>query len=382
MQKIDPVDFFAFLRNIPLYPKVYWASRDEDFIIAAAGSASFEKKAKKFGWRHFIPTQAPEWSDFAPEYFFQPIYEIIYTQSSYFLSQNTREPFNYQWLKKEDHPTAPLTPQKISHLPSQNQWIHLVEKALQSIHQSHFEKVVLSRREQIDFPHPIDPYSLCQAIHSTQHTVFLFQPTPQSTFLGATPERLYRRKNQEIECDALAGTHLLGCNDELMKSEKDFREFLIVKNRIVETLSPYCKKPLTASLPSIRSSKQLCHLYSNIQGTLKENVSDHFLIPLLHPTPALCGYPKQAAQQFLSQNEPFARGLYGAPLGWMNDQEADFAVGIRSCLIHGSSAYIYAGTGIVDGSDPVQEWKESEHKLMQFNKLIHNEQQHLGFQPH
>jgi menaquinone-specific isochorismate synthase len=370
-QKIGPIDLFAFLRSSDLYPKIYWASRGQNTAIAAVGQAAFSTCPRLFRTRHFMPMQAIEWRDFPPACAIHPRIELIRQGSTFLIAQNG-DPIPFDPLSIQRHriePNAVRVLDKISS-HSKKSWKHQIDMAINAIGQKQFEKVVLAKRIALHCSSNIDPISLCQSIARSDQTVFLFQPTPASAFLGATPEMLYRRKNRAVECDALAGTRLIERRDELLRSEKDIREFSIVQNHILEALSFLCREMERPTKRCIRTTPRLAHLSSQITGLLKDDVSDEMLIEALHPTPAVGGYPRKAALSFISATEPFARGLYAAPIGWTSDSESEMAVGIRSCLIHRSTAYLFAGTGIVDGSDPEKEWDESEHKLSQFTNLF------------
>jgi menaquinone-specific isochorismate synthase len=350
---IESIDLFAYLKSSTLYPKIFWSSRDHDLAVAAVGIAQCNNSsALRFGWRHFTPAIQREWRDFAPSYFFIP--RFVVTQ------KNQKE---HIWKNR-------FRMQRITSLPSRAEWISAVSKALKAIENKQFKKVVLARRVCIDCSEPIDPIALCQSIHSIHQTVFLIQPTPTSAFVGASPEMLFQRRGRMILCDVLAGTRLLKQQNELLVSEKDRREFFIVQQQILEALSPHCQSPLRTSNPTIRASSKVCHIYSQITGDLKKGVTDNILLDTLHPTPAVGGNPSTEALEFLKNHEPFDRGLYAAPLGWTTPDHADFAVGIRSCLIQNNRAHLYAGTGIVKGSDPLQEWEESEQKLSHWNSFI------------
>jgi menaquinone-specific isochorismate synthase len=231
--------------------------------------------------------------------------------------------------------------------------------------------VVLARRVEIDCSSTIDPIDLCRSIDSPGRTIFIIQPTAQSAFLGASPEILYQRQGRSIACDALAGTRPIHRKDELLQSEKDLHEFRIVRNRIVDALSDLCQMSPTSSPHTIRSTPQVGHLYSQINAILKDRITDDALLNALHPTPAVGGHPTREALSFIRKREPFERGLYAAPIGWMSRAKAEFAVGIRSCLIQKKRAYLYAGTGIVEGSDPKLEWDETEHKLSEWKRIFH-----------
>ncbi|MBF8262619.1 MAG: isochorismate synthase, chloroplastic [Parachlamydiales bacterium] len=350
------MDLFSFLRTSTLYPKIYWSSRNSDTTIAAVGVFDGPTNRRAFTFRHFTPTDAVEWQDFPHALTITPRFEVIGRRSKQDLPQ----------------PQGPIVFKKESSHSSKS-WKIQIEQALNAIGQKHFEKVVMAKRVSLFCSSTIDPLSLCQSLQGPHQTVFLFQPTPTSAFLGATPEMLYRRSNRKIECDALAGTRLLARQEELLTSEKDIREFSIVQNQILDVLSPLCQSPPQATARAIRTTPRLAHLYSQISAMIFDDVTDEQLIRTLHPTPAVGGYPRQNALSFIKATEPFARGLYAAPIGWTSDSDAEIAIGIRSCLIQGSTAHLFAGTGIVEGSDPMKEWDESEHKLSQLISLFYGE---------
>ena len=112
------------------------------------------------------------------------------------------------------------------------------------------------------------------------------------------------------------------------------------------------------------------HLYSAVNVLLKEDVTDGSLLDRLHPTPAVGGYPTENALSEISRLEPFDRGWYAAPVGWISADEAEFAVAIRSGLIHDKTLSLYSGAGIVPGSKPEEEWQEIEHKISDFLEVI------------
>ena len=256
--------------------------------------------------------------------------------------------------------------------PERNTWLTGIQRALKAIDQKQFEKVVLARCEKFCCPTKIDPFNLIAPATAPGRYTFLVQPKADLAFIGSSPECLYVRKSRKILCDALAGTRLYEQQEELLKSLKDQRECLVVKDEILKSLSPLCKNNPTASSLCIKRSDRLCHLYSSIEAELFEHVSDEDLLTALHPTPAVGGHPRKEALAFLSSCEPFARGLYAAPIGWKSEEKAEFAVGIRSCLIRGSDAYLFAGAGILEGSNPEAEWLETEQKLSFWKSILAN----------
>lgn len=351
---MDSNDLFSFLRASTLYPKIYWAGHGAGTASASVGEAKRRKKGRMFAFRHFIPTKAAEWLDFSSAAMIAPRCESIRRVNAAMAAEDLPDYFV----------------RKIISSHSRESWKRQIEQALAAIGQKLFQKVVLARRVSLFCSSMIDPVSLCRSLQGAGQTVFLFQPTPVSAFLGATPEMLYRRSGRQIVCDALAGTRPIRRQNELPGSEKDIREFSVVQNQILEALSPFCETAPQSDARSIRTTPHLAHLSSQIQATLKDGVTDELLLSALHPTPAVGGHPRQNALSFIEKTEPFARGLYAAPIGWTSALDAEFAVGIRSCLILGSTAHLFAGSGIVAGSDPSAEWDETEHKLSQFINLF------------
>jgi menaquinone-specific isochorismate synthase len=185
----------------------------------------------------------------------------------------------------------------------------------------------------------------------------------KTSFLGASPERLFRRQGANLFVDALAGTRRKGENF----SEKDSREFGFVENFLRS--SRICDE-INFSPLSIYQTANVQHFFSQGSGILKPNVSDLDIVETLHPTPALCGVPQQKAFAWIASEEPFSRGLYGGIFGWRKEEESDATVCIRCCLIDGAQIHFYTGAGIVAGSDPDSEWEELESKLSLYEGII------------
>jgi len=114
---------------------------------------------------------------------------------------------------------------------------------------------------------------------------------------------------------------------------------------------------------SVRKLTHVQHLYCRFRGTLVDDISDSVLLSKLHPTPAVGGYPREKIQEEIASLEPFDRGWYAGPVGWVGHDAAEFAVAIRSALICGNRVSLYSGAGIVEGSSPENEWDEVENKI-------------------
>lgn len=256
-------------------------------------------------------------------------------------------------------------------LPERKEWMAMVGKALQAIQKGEMEKVVLARCTILECDSPPNPFALAAAIQKKGKGTTLFCLSDGDTaFLGATPEKLFSRKGNRIESEAMAGTRPRGktapvdahLEQELFLSEKDLLEESHIQTYLRQKLSPLCAFSLTFSHLSVYKTDFVQHLYSRCKGQLKEGVSDAHLLEALHPTPALCGFPKERALSLIRELEPFDRGLYGGVIGWSTPEASDWAVAIRSCLLKDSTAYLYAGAGIVAGSQPALEWEELDLK--------------------
>lgn len=268
---------------------------------------------------------------------------------------------------------------KRTYLPTRDMWIHGVEKALDAIHRKELQKVVLARICTLELDHAPDPFAIASALKQKAQGAFVFCLQSETfAFLGASPERLFIRKGRQIISEAVAGTRRRGrtpredekLQKQLLTSAKDLREFSPVQAYLQNALSPLCISPLTFSPISIHQTQNVQHLYSRCSGKLKESTTDEEILTNLHPTPALCGTPKQKAFSIIQELEPFERGLYGGAIGWTTPEASEWIVGIRSCLLQGKTATLFSGTGIVEGSDPEEEWDELNQKLRLYDGIL------------
>lgn len=214
--------------------------------------------------------------------------------------------------------------------------------------------------------------------HAPQAFHFCFQLAPNKAFLGITPELLYRRSGTQIGSEAIAGTRPRGQTleddqrlaDELRNSEKEQREHLMVLDRMERVLKQFCRQTKRLSYLERLPLRHVQHLLSRMQGILRPNVNDSDLLPSFHPTPAVSGTPDPEAREIIRELEPFDRGWYAGPVGWINRNQAEFAVAIRSGLLCGRTLRVYTGAGIVAGSVPEEEWREIEVKLQSWKSLL------------
>jgi menaquinone-specific isochorismate synthase len=200
---------------------------------------------------------------------------------------------------------------------------------------------------------------------------FLFEPRPSRAFLGATPELLARVRGTELSTVALAGSIRRGTTPEedadlmrqLLDSTKDRVEHQIVLDELRARLEPLTSV-LDIGQTDVMTLRNIHHLRTIIQGKLQHVAGILPIIDMLHPTPALGGKPRDAAMELIGQMEPFPRGWYAAPVGWIDHRmNGQFAVAIRSAVVQSRRMWLYAGAGIVAESNPQHEWDETALKF-------------------
>jgi menaquinone-specific isochorismate synthase len=187
-----------------------------------------------------------------------------------------------------------------------------------------------------------------------------------------------------VRSEALAGTTGRGSNqehdrvlaDDLLNSRKNRVEHLLVLEQIREQFAALCtSEPRCDSTTTIKSGS-VQHLYSAIRGELRDSISDREILRTLHPTPAMCGTPTDEAKRFIAAHEGYDRGWYSGPFGVIGKDETEFAVAIRCALLHREYVTLFAGSGIVSGSDERSEWSEVEAKLAPYLRILEGEQLH------
>ncbi|CAK9186161.1 unnamed protein product [Ilex paraguariensis] len=270
-----------------------------------------------------------------------------------------------------------------NHIPGKTSWALAVNRALQMINSSNssLNKVVLAQSSNVMTTPDIDPLTWlsCLQVEGQNSYQFCLQPSDAPAFIGNTPERLFHRNKLSICSEALAATRARGGSKaldlqielDLLSSPKDHLEFTIVREWIRRKLEAVCASVVVEPEKAIRKLPRVQHLYAQLTGKLASEDDEFDVLSSLHPTPAVCGFPTEDARLLIAETEMFDRGMYAGPVGWFGGEESEFAVGIRSALVEkGNGALLYAGTGIVQGSDPSVEWKELELKKSQFTKLM------------
>lgn len=359
-----------------------------------------------YGGLRFQPStgRSSRWSRFAEYRFIVPRFELLKRKKNTVLAcnilwdnQETRESIitrtrqEAQMLIMEeaaDWTVQSPTIHDRKDSPNQQDWNILVSKALRTFSAGCKEtdglgKIVLARESTFSAIDAFDPVRLLWALR--QKTIrsyeFCFHPVADRAFIGASPERLYRRVNHYLQSEAVAGTRPRGdseVNDqdyarELIESEKEQREHQFVVQNLLSHLDKLCRHMCPLPQPGIMKLNRIQHLYTPMEGLLHPGTDDVKLLQTLHPTPAVGGTPREVALNWLQENEPFDRGLYAAPVGWVSHDAAEFCVAIRSGLVQGNTLSVYSGAGIVPGSIPEEEWNEIENKISNFLEALHYE---------
>ncbi len=249
-----------------------------------------------------------------------------------------------------------------------------VRRALTDIAAGKYRKIVIARALDLRLDRELNPLHALNDLRMRYPSCYgysLANGRGQS-FIGASPERLLRVKDGVLYTEALAGSAERGksaaedafLGEALLKSSKDYREHGIVLESIVRRLRTLGLEPGHPPEPRLLRLTNMQHLHTPVTAPLHDSLQLPDLLALLHPTPAVGGAPREAVVDVIPELEPFERGLYGGPIGWINSRgEGEFTVAIRSALIDGETARVYAGAGIVEGSDPDREWNETELKF-------------------
>ncbi|MGC1853314.1 MAG: isochorismate synthase [Solirubrobacterales bacterium] len=255
-----------------------------------------------------------------------------------------------------------------------------VDAATERIAAGEMSKVVLAREVTVEAAAAHDPAAIFGALREQFPSCFCFcRGTPEAAFLGASPELLIRRSGAGASSVALAGStrrssdpavddHL---GEQLLRSDKNRREQRIVAERIVRKLQPHAVWVETAPEPEVVKVANIQHLATPVIAQLAEPRSAIELAGLLHPTPAVGGEPWPAAARTIAELERMDRGWYAGPVGWMDaTEDGEFCVALRSALLRDREARLFAGVGVVAGSDPAAELEETEVKLQALLPLV------------
>jgi len=260
---------------------------------------------------------------------------------------------------------------------SQKHFESLVQKGIDAIEEGVFKKVVVSRKETIDLV-DFDVVSVFEKLIQTYPNAFCycwFHPKI-GLWMGATPERLLKADNKKFSTMALAGTQKIKGSGEAIWEQKEIEEQQFVTDFILNNLKGLTSE-VSISSPYALKAGALLHIKTDIEGVLNDNSNLKQVISALHPTPAVCGLPKQQAKDFILENEGYDREYYSGFLGELNKEgfntdtlKSDLYVNLRCMKIKDDQANLFMGCGITKDSNPEKEWKESVNKSMTMKRVL------------
>jgi menaquinone-specific isochorismate synthase len=419
---IDPILFFQNGREQFLGERFFWKDPTDTIILVGMGTArqiQSDQASDRFfhvekEWQDFLAEaqtynpyeengigplifggfsfdplkQKTElWSKFSHSQFHVPKFMLSIVSGKTFLTTNIictkdNDPALFETAAKEMQVLLNSASQEKDLQPaclidtnviSPQRWRETVDQVVQDLKKGPLKKVVLARELRLIFDQDVASEKVLSTLCKEQHNSFTFAfESNGDCFIGATPERLVKKQGDNVFSTCLAGSiprgktpeddQILG--EQLLADRKNRMEHQYVVEMITEALEESCEDVILPDKPQLMKLKNIQHLYTPVIGKCKKDASLLLLVERLHPTPALGGLPKKEAVEKIRQVEELDRGFFGAPLGWIDYKgNGEFAVSIRSGLIQGKEASLFAGCGIVADSDAESEFMETSLKF-------------------
>lgn len=275
------------------------------------------------------------------------------------------------------HPERSRRPTRIAGVATataRGSWEGAVDSSLEAIRSGTISKAVLARTLDVELDGVLDPADALESLWEGNRGshVFLFEPAPGSAIVGAAPETVATLRDGVFHATAVAGSIRRGDTPReqaelaarLLASEKDRVEQRIALDDMLQRLETVAHQIRTDPQPHVLTLARIQHLETEIRASVPAGIGVLDLLRILHPTPAVCGLPRDAAMAFLAEEEPFERGWYAGPVGWFDaDGNGVFAPALRTGVSTGSGWRLFAGAGIVEGSVPSLEWEETGIKF-------------------
>jgi isochorismate synthase len=271
----------------------------------------------------------------------------------------------------------PFADIQLREAPEADAYEKSVREAVARIRRGELRKVVLARTIEVTAERELDPRLLAGRLRAVDPDAYTFAtPTDEGVLVGASPELLVSRRGHEVRSNPLAGSAPRSGDpeedranaDALIGSSKEREEHAIVVDAVAETLRSFCVELVWDPEPVLRETPNVWHLSTRFRGGLRDPAPTALdLVEALHPTPAVAGEPREAALATITELEPFDRGRYAGPVGWVDAEgDGEWAIALRCAELRGRRAVLYAGAGIVADSDPARELDETERKFRAF----------------
>ncbi len=417
MDRVDPISFFKLGETGLFSHRFYWADRFNETVYVGLGctyAITVEENEHRFAavemeWKRFIEMVAihqdgaqaapllfggfsfdplkrktERWAHFPNAKFIVPTVLLSVKKGKATLTITVPSENNEEIIKKIGELLTLVyneQPPLVAHSPSfikyeemeKHEWLLAVQKVINDIREGKFDKVVLAREARLLFAEKVDASFVLQRLREQQPFSYIFVfDNGTSCFVGASPEQLVKKEGHTCYSTCLAGSIRRGntmSEDEqlgqwLLQDEKNLREHRFVVDMIKEAMMEVCENVSIPFEPQLLKMRDIQHLYTPVIGESRHAVSLFSLVERLHPTPALGGTPRDKALETIREIEPLDRGWYAAPIGWIDTSgNGEFAVAIRSGLLQGREASIFAGCGVVGDSEPLSEYEETKVKL-------------------
>ncbi len=279
-------------------------------------------------------------------------------------------------------PEAPLNLSWVGGAISPAQWEINVGKALAKIYSGEISKVVLARDLVAQSDLPFDARHIMNKLAENYSSTWIFSV---ANLVGATPELLVRLNKGLVTSRILAGTIQRTGDDQrdlalaasLARSSKDLEEHEYAVDSVAQTLAPFCSSTNVPETPFVLHLSNVMHLATDVTGVLTDSLAPADLFTVvreLHPSAAVCGTPRPAAQRVIKEVEAMSRGRYAGPVGWIDSKgEGEIGIALRCAQINSTNPgeiRLFAGCGIVQGSDPAKEYAESQAKLLPIREAL------------
>ena len=396
----DAFDALGWLASQPVWPQFYWQQRNGDEEAAVLGTvAAFSslKSAQQFLHQHDNHPDLRIWglNAFEPQRGNLLLPRLEWRRCAGVASLRLHLYSDVSLREDAAHaiafisslaPVKPLPALRLNLTGEQNWpdkagWTNLIKLATQTIAGEDLDKVVLARATDLQFSQSVNAAAVMASSRRLNLNCYHFFMafSADSAFLGSSPERLYRRRDTALRTEALAGTVANHPEDHrawqlgewLMKDDKNQRENMLVVEDICQRLQG-CTQTLDVLPPQVLRLRKVQHLRRCIWTELNQ-ADDTLCLMQLQPTAAVAGIPRELAREFIQQNEPFEREWYAGSAGYLSRRQSEFCVSLRSAKISANVVRLYAGAGIVRGSDPEQEWQEIDNKAAGLRTLLQME---------
>ncbi|WP_431027623.1 isochorismate synthase [Lysinibacillus sp. LZ02] len=403
--------------------RYFWQNREKTFTLVGlghaytiennAGQVRFDKVEQEwkqltknivkeedlqpilFGGFTFDPQNevGEEWSTFPQSFFAVATFQLIIRDDKAYVSihyitdeENSSKAFE-QLRKERDHLIHAAQVKELKTYakptmtsyqePYKEEYLRSIEQVTAHIKAGEAQKVVIARSLALQFEEEVaSSQILSHVIHEQPESYLFGLEHEEMLFFGASPERLVKVEEGQAFSSCIAGSIRRGHTVEedetlgwsLLNDVKNRGEHHYVVEMITETFEQNCMNVKVPKQPKLLKIRDIQHLYTPVEGILNEEATILQLVKNLHPTPALGGVPRKEAMDMIRRYEPMNRGLYAAPIGWVDaDGNGEFAVAIRSAALLGNRAFLYAGGGIVEDSTPASEYEET---LVKFRPML------------